>query len=83
MTTVTMEMPEKVLAALRFAPDEFVKEMKLAAAVTWYEQGKISMEVASKIAGLNRTNFLLSLARMGKDSFQVDFNDLDRELSRG
>lgn len=83
MTTVKMEMPEKVFAAMRFAPDEFANEMRLAAAVTWYEQGKISQELAAKIAGLNRTDFLLSLARMGKNSFHVDFNDLDRELSRG
>jgi len=83
MATVKMEMPEKVFAALRFAPDEFAKEMRLAAAASWYEQGKISQELAAKIAGLNRTDFLLSLARMAKDSFTVDFNDLDRELSRG
>jgi len=25
----------------------------------------------------------LALARMGKDSFQIDFEDLDRELSLG
>ncbi|MFC1859507.1 UPF0175 family protein [Thermodesulfobacteriota bacterium] len=83
MTTVTMEMPERVFAATRFAPDEFANEMRLAAAAAWYEQGKISQETAAKIAGLNRTDFLLSLARMGKNSFQVDFSDLDRELSRG
>jgi hypothetical protein len=32
---------------------------------------------------MDRTDFLLALARMGKDSFQVDFDDLDRELARG
>ena len=57
--------------------------MRLAAAAVWYEQGKVSQEMAAKIAGMNRTDFLLALARMGKDSFKVDFDDLDRELSRG
>ena len=83
MTTLTVEIPEKVFAAMRVDPDEFVIEMRLAAAVSWYEQGKISQEVAARIAGLNRTDFLLALARMGKDSFKVDFADLDRELARG
>lgn len=83
MTTLTMEIPEKVFAAMRVDPDEFTNEMRLAAAVSWYEQGKISQEVAARIAGLNRTDFLLALARMGKDSFKVDFSDLDRELARG
>lgn len=83
MTTLTMEMPEKVFTAMRINPEEFTEEMRLAAAVSWYEQGKISQEVAARIAGLNRTDFLLALARQGKDSFKVDFTDLDKELARG
>jgi len=83
MATVTVEVPESVLAVLRNDPVEFASEMRLAAAVTWYEQGKVSQEVAARIAGLDRTAFLLSLSRMGRDSFQVDFADLDKELARG
>ena len=83
MTTLTLEMPEKVFTAMRVDPEEFTNEMRLAAAVSWYEQGKISQEVAARIAGLNRTDFLLALARRGKNSFRVDFADLDRELARG
>ena len=83
MTTLTMEMPEKVFTAMRVNPEEFTIEMRLAAAVSWYEQGKISQEVAARIAELNRTDFLLALARLGKDSFKVDFADLDKELARG
>ena len=76
-------MPDKVFAALRVGPDEFTREMRLAAAASWYEQGKASQEVAAKIAGLTRTDFLLALAKMGKNSFHIDFEDLDRELTRG
>ncbi len=83
MTTLTIELSENIFAAMRYDPNEFAKEMRLAAAVTWYEQGRISQEVAAKIAGLDRTNFLLALARMGRDSFQVDFADLEKELARG
>ena len=36
-----------------------------------------------QIAGRCRTDFLLAPARMGHDSFQVNFDDLDRELARG
>ncbi len=82
MTTLTLELPENLLAALRCAPSEFSKEMRLAAAVTWYEQGKVSQEVAAQVAGLDRTGFLLALSRMGRNSFQVDADDLDRELAR-
>ena len=83
MTTVTLEFPEIVFAALRCAPEELASEMRLAAAAVWYGQGKVSQEMAARIAGLTRTDFLLALARMGRDSFHVDFADLDRELNRG
>ena len=83
MRALTMEVPEKIFAVMRFDPNQFADEMKLAAAAVWYEQGKVSQEMAARIAGLSRTDFLLALARMGRDSFQVDFGDLDRELARG
>ncbi len=83
MTTLHIELSDHVFAALRYDPDHFAEEMRLAAAATWYEQGKISQEMAATISGLNRTDFLLALARMEKDSFQVDFTDLDKEISRG
>jgi len=83
MKTLTMTLPDRIFSAMRVNPDDFVKEMRLASAILWYDQGRISQEVASKIAGFNRTDFLLALARVGKDSFKIDFDDLDRELERG
>jgi predicted HTH domain antitoxin len=83
MTTLTIELSDHVFAAMRYDPEQFAQEMRLAAAITWYGQGRISQEVAASLAGLNRTDFLLALARVGKDSFQVDFADLDKELARG
>jgi predicted HTH domain antitoxin len=83
MTHVHLELPETVYSVLHCGPDELSGELRLAAAVQWYDQGRISQEAAAEIAGLDRTDFLLALARMGKDSFQVDFDDLDRELTRG
>ena len=83
MTTLTMEFPDKVFAATRNDPTHFAKEMRLAAAAAWYEQGRISQEIAAWIAGLDRTDFLMSLSSMRKDSFAVDSEDLDKELARG
>lgn len=83
MTNVNVELPETVYSALHCGPEELSGELRLAAAVQWYRQGRISQEVAGEIAGLDRTDFLLALARQGQDSFAVDFEDLDRELTRG
>ncbi|MBN1670433.1 MAG: UPF0175 family protein [Kiritimatiellae bacterium] len=81
MKTLTMELPDNVFAATRNDPAHFSKEMRLAAAVTWYEQGRISQEIAAEVAGLDRTDFLMALSSMRKNSFTVDFDDLDRELA--
>lgn len=78
-----MKLDEDVLSALRRSPDEFANEMRLAAAIHWYQRGEVSQEKAAQVAGLDRTDFLLALAREGEDAFIVDFADLDRELQRG
>ncbi|MCG6134474.1 MAG: UPF0175 family protein [Nostoc sp. LLA-1] len=83
MTTVSLELPEEIFSALRLSPDEFVRELRLAAAIYWYERSEISQEKAANIAGLDRTDFLLMLAREQVDAFTVDFDDLKRELERG
>jgi len=83
MTEITLRMEEDVFAALRRSPDEFVRELRLAAAIHWYERGEISQEKAAAIAGLDRTDFLLELARRGENAFVVDFADLEKELQRG
>ena len=83
MMEITMKLEPDVLSALRRSPDEFANEMRLAAAIHWYKRGEISQESAAQVAGLNRTDFLLALAREGEDAFVVDFADLERELQRG
>ena len=81
MTQVSVELPETVFSVLQISPGELGKELLLAASAHWYQQGRISQEWAARIAGMDKTDFLLALARMGKDSFVVDFDDLDRELA--
>jgi predicted HTH domain antitoxin len=83
MTEITLRLDEDIFGALRRSPEEFVRELRLAAAIHWYERGEISQEKAAAIAGLDRTDFLLELARRGENAFIVDFADLERELQRG
>jgi predicted HTH domain antitoxin len=83
MTPITLQMSDDVFAGLRRSPDEFARELRQAAAVHWYARGEISQEKAAEIAGLNRKEFLLVLARERVDVFLVDIDDLKRELERG
>jgi predicted HTH domain antitoxin len=83
MPTVSFDLPKEIFSALRRSPDEFVEALRLAAAIHWYERGEISQEKAAHVAGLDRTDFLMALAREQADAFVVDMNDLKRELNRG
>lgn len=83
MTAITIEFPESTLSALRRAPEQLAAEVRLAAAIHWYQQGRISMERASECAGMNRLAFLEELARRKIDVFVVDEDDLREELRRG
>ncbi len=83
MTELTMQLDDDVFSALRRAPDEFIREMRLAAAIHWYERGEISQEKAAQISNLDRTDFLLALSRRGENAFVVDFDDLKKEMERG
>lgn len=83
MAQVSMDLPETVYSVLHCAPDKLSRKIRLAASAHWDQMGRISQEWEAKIAGIDRTDFLLALSQMGKDSFQIDFVDLDRELARG
>ncbi len=82
MQKVTLELPEDVSSALRRSPEEFARELRLAAAIHWYERGEVSQEKAARIAGMDRTDFLFALAGEKANAFVVDFEDLKRELER-
>lgn len=79
---VVVELPEDVFSALRRTPEAFVSEMRLAAAVKWYEIGQISQSKAAELAGVSRQVFLASLSRFGVSPFQVTPEELVQEFER-
>jgi len=79
-TTIPVEIPTRAFSALRKNPDEFVREMRIAAAVKWYELGEISQAKASEIAGLSRGEFINALSRYKVDFMQYTEAELMEEL---
>ncbi len=78
---INLNMPDGAFSALRKNPDEFAAEMRLAAAVKWYELGIISQEKAADIAGLSRSDFISSLARFNVSPFQHTVDEIEKELA--
>jgi predicted HTH domain antitoxin len=81
MQTVSLEIPTTTLAALGESPDEFVKEMRIAAAVKWYELGKLSQSKAAEVAGLSRSAFIEALSRFRVSPIQITEKELAAELA--
>ena len=81
MKTISIELPETAFSALRKSPDEFAQEMRIAAAVKWYELGEISQGKAPEIAGLNRAKFIEVLSRYQVSPFQYIPQELDEEIA--
>jgi predicted HTH domain antitoxin len=82
MVHMTIDMPEEALAALRTGPEGFAQEMRLAAAVKWYEMKRLSQERAAKIAGISRAEFIESLRKFGVSPFQSSADEILEEAGR-
>lgn len=81
MVRISLELPETVFSARRKSPTEFIEEMRLAAAIKWYELGEISQSKAAEIAGVTRVELLHFLARYKVDFMQYTQTELEEELA--
>ncbi len=79
---ITIDLPEDAFSALRRTPEEFAAEIRLAAAVKWFEVGLISQSKAAEIAGVSRHDFIEALKRFAVPPFQLTPEELQQELKR-
>jgi predicted HTH domain antitoxin len=80
MAAVTIEIPDDAFATLHRSPKELSYEMRLAAAMIWYTQGRISHEQAARFSGLSRIAFIDALAEASLPAFHVDVDELMEEV---
>jgi predicted HTH domain antitoxin len=80
---MTIDLPEDALGSLRKTPEEFARELRLAAAAKWYELKFLSQERAARVAGLSRAEFLHALSRLGVSPFQYGADEIVEEAARG
>ena len=83
MVEVRLQFPAGALAAMRKDPDSFARELRLAAAVKWYEMRLISQGRAAEVAGVSRAEFINALGRHGVTPFQYDADEIMAESGLG
>jgi predicted HTH domain antitoxin len=82
MAKVTIDLPDGAFSAIRRSPQEFVKEMRIAASLLWYSQGEISQSKAAEIAGTSRARFIDELAHRRIPLVQATLDELKEEMER-
>ena len=85
MVHIAFDIDEGVLARFHKEPAEFTRELRLAAAVKWYELHLVSQGRAAEIAGLSRAKFIDALGRYGVSAFQQTADEIiaDAETASG
>jgi len=81
-TQITIDLPDDAFSALRSRPEDFVKEMRLAAAVKWLELGLVTQSKAAELSGMSRERFLDALSRFRVSPFQETPEELSEALNR-
>ena len=79
---LSFEINRDSLSALRKDPEHFLPEMRLAAAVKWYELGILSQSKAAEVAGISRSEFLASLSRFQVSPFQYSADEIADEVKK-
>lgn len=83
MATVTIALPDELLATLHRSPLEMQADVRLAAAIDWYRRGLLSQGRAAEIAGVPRADFIDALAARRIEVVQVEVDELGGELGDG
>jgi predicted HTH domain antitoxin len=73
---VEIELPDELSVALQRDGADLGAELRLAAAVKWYELGRLSQGKAAEVAGLSRAEFITALARFGVSPFQETSDEI-------
>lgn len=72
MVTLSFELPRWAAEAIRADRKESVALIRLAAASMLYGEGRVSQEVAAKVSGLSRAEFMRSVGTFRLSPFQYE-----------
>lgn len=79
-STVTIELPNGFPGGLGETQEAFAREFRLAAAIEWYREGRVSQGQGAEFAGIGRVAFLEELARAKVPACQASVDELMEEV---
>lgn len=80
---VTVEVPEETMRLLAEDAASFGREMFEAAAVRWFEEGRLSQGQAAEMLGLRRGEFFDVLYQHRVSPVQMSADELEEDFQRG
>ncbi|MEO0378326.1 MAG: UPF0175 family protein [Cyanobacteria bacterium P01_A01_bin.17] len=79
--TITLEVSQDVLAALKMGANDLGEQLRLLAAISFFQNKQLSLGKAAELAGLNRLAFIDLLAQKGIVAFDYDESALQTDLA--
>jgi len=80
MTTITIQCPDEVLISLKDDADSFRRDLTMAAAMKFYEMGKLSSGRAAELAGVPRVEFLRRAGEFGVPAWNLTEAEVCKDL---
>jgi hypothetical protein len=76
MKTITITIPDELDLPFAGSDEEFARQLRLAAAIHWYDRGLISQGKGAELAGLDRAAFIDALGRANVSAIQTTVEEL-------
>jgi len=79
---VTVQLPEETAAAIDVRPEQLPHEVREAAVLRWFEEGRLSQGQAASSLELSRGQFFDLLAEHRVSPIQLTTEELEEEFRR-
>jgi predicted HTH domain antitoxin len=80
---VTVEFPQEATQVLRLRPEQFAQELRVAAVLRWFEEGRVSQGQAAALLRISRGEFFDLLNARRVSPVQMSTADLEHDFQHG
>jgi predicted HTH domain antitoxin len=81
MSRISIDIADDLLQALREQAQDVVQEMRVSAALHYFQTRRLSLGQAARLAGIPRLAFLDVLMVRGIPAFDLSVEDADAEMA--